>query len=118
MKAGINPGNLHVRLGAVLSLREAAIFKRDWELVAFLQDNIFDYCSVYMTPAQQAKYEAMPGFVYGDDRNDDKVLWDLRAKLRYVFACVKKHNVFSKAEVEEGNADALDDFPEAEEVAA
>lgn len=116
MRSGIqlNPGNIHARLGAVLAMREQAIYIKDLEATADCQDEIADYLSVYMEKDEWEDYEAMPGFAYGDGRSRQQVMRDLRARLRYLFKCAKAHNVFSRHEVEQGDASDLDDIIQAE----
>lgn len=108
MKGTYNPGNLHVRLGSVLSRYEESVYNRDLETAASMLDIAESYCRIHLDDAQKKKLDKMPGFSWGDDRQPNQVFRDMNARLTYTLDCVKDHGIFTRAQVEILDADAED----------
>lgn len=113
MSVQANPGSINFRLGQTLSFYEQAVQTRQLETAAAMLDVVASYISVHLSPAEWREYEAMPGFLYGDNRTPSQVYADLNAKLRHILAKAKTHGVFARAEVELGDTDDMDKEVEA-----
>lgn len=104
----MNPGNINVRLGHLLQLREVAWASGDLETVANIDGAIEDYASVYTKPQEWAALSAMPGYAEEDDRTRPQVIEDMRARHRFTLAIFKDNSVFARGEQEIGDASSLD----------
>lgn len=107
-KAALNPGNINVRLGALMAMEEQAIKEGELETAANIQGMMADYLSVFMDKEDWKAYQNMPGFNYGDERTRQQVHSDLSARRRFLLAIARDNNVFAKGETEIGDASSLE----------
>lgn len=118
MKKIHNPGSIHVRVGRVLSLIEDAEAVGNIVVKANLLETLRDYSDNFMTPGEREEYDEMPG-LKKDSREAYQVNADLNNRRRFLLGIlVDRADVFAKGRHEQGDASALDDDLEAEEVPA
>lgn len=104
----LNPGNINVRLGKLLEMREVALAEAELELLANIDGAIEDYLSVFMSSKEWNELQAMPGYSLEDERHREQVSQDMRARHRYCLRVAKDNNVFARGEMEIGDASSLD----------
>lgn len=105
----VNPGNINVRLGAVLQKMEDALDAGDLAKGNNLLRRVRTYVGVHMTPDQKEDFNAMPAFQYGDGRTMGELQEALEDRLEYLLAVARDAGIFSKPDLEVGDASSLDD---------
>lgn len=114
IRSGLNPGNVNVRLGAVMSLMDDTVRNADLATHANLLERMATLLSVYMTEKQLKEYEGLPGMRYGDEAQPSDVFRDLNAKERFLLRIASDNGVYARKQVEMGDASSLDEEVETE----
>lgn len=109
MRPQLNPGSIHVRIGATYAKIEDARARGDVITEANLTGLLAEYCSVHMTEKEWLAYQKLPGLGFEDERSASQVSDDLSAKRRFLLSCVKEYGVFARTAPEAGDASALDE---------
>jgi hypothetical protein len=113
-----NPGNVNVRLGAVISDYEAAFAAGDLERASNCLRLAKGHLAHYMTQPQKVEYDAMPGYAAHkcpgpkqcqstDHRSRSQVAEDMEVKREYLLEIAVEKNVWARGEPEEGDASTL-----------
>lgn len=63
---------------------------------------------IYMTAAEKAHYEALPGYAVGDNRSSSQVLTDMEERREYLLRIGRKHGVGATPEEEIGDSSTLE----------
>jgi hypothetical protein len=113
-----NPGNVNVRLGAVIADYEQAFANGDLAKASNCLRLAKGHLAHYMTPAQKVEYDAMPGYAAHecpglkecrnkDHRSAAEVAEDMETKREYLLEIAVERNVWARGEPEEGDASTL-----------
>lgn len=113
-----NPGNVNVRLGAVIAAYEEAFAGGDLEKASNCLRLAKGHLAHYMTPAMKEEYDALPGYAAHecpgrkechnpDHRSRTQVSEDMELKREFLLALAVERNVWARGEPEEGDASTL-----------
>lgn len=102
-----NPGNVNVRLGAVMADYEQAFSHGDLPKAANCLRLIKGHLAHYMTARQKQEYDALPGYATGDHRTKNQVAEDMETRREYLLQIAVERNVWARGEPEEGDASTL-----------
>lgn len=99
-KQAQNPGNINVRLGSVMALKEAAQDRGEWGSAAIHLEQM----ATYVLPVaghhegQDAadKWDKMPKYRVGDSRSIDQAVLDHFKAERWLLDLAKKGGIFAK----------------------
>lgn len=113
-----NPGNVNVRLGAVIAEYEQAFANGDLAKASNCLRLAKGHLAHYMTPAQKHTYDGMPGYAAHDcvgrkecretdHRPASRVAEDMETKREFLLEIAVERNVWARGEPEEGDASTL-----------
>lgn len=106
-----NPGNVNVRLGMVMSLKESAQDREEWGKAAIHLEQAATYIlAAAGTPAEAEAWDALPKYRYGDPRSHDQAVLDALRSERWLLAIAKRGGIFArKPDMEATDGDADED---------
>lgn len=110
-KAAQNPGNVNVRVGAIMALKEAAQDRGDWGTAAIhLEQEATYVLAAAGKPGEAEAWDQMPKFRTGDSRTMEEAVMDSLRSERWLLTIAKRGGIFArKPDLEITDADEDDE---------
>lgn len=110
-KAAQNPGNVNVRLGQVMALKEMAQDQGDFGKASIHLEQAATYIlAAAGKPGDDAHWDALPKYRHGDHRSHDEAILDALRSERWLLGIAKRGGIFArKPDMEITDADEDDE---------